>query len=339
MNSIHRTYQEIVSQPEAWAQALQVASLAPLPEPESFRQVLFTGCGSAFYLASAASALYQQLTGRLSRAVPAGELLLNPQTVVDGVGSPALLFAVSRSGTTTETLRAAEAWKTSRRGQVLMVGTCDGPLARLADDAILIEKAQEQSVAQTRAFSAMYLATAVLSARMSGNNALVDAMAELPELGSRLMRLYEQPMRELGANLELNRFYFLGSGMLHGLACEANLKMKEMTLTDSEPFPFLEFRHGPMSMVDPGTVVVGLVSEKNRGHEMAVLQEMKRLGATTLTIAETEADVALQSGLPESARGVLYLPCLQLMAFHRSVAKGLNPDRPRYLSAAVHLDL
>jgi glucosamine--fructose-6-phosphate aminotransferase (isomerizing) len=339
MNSTYRTYQEIISQPDAWAQALQVAAIAPLPQPGSYGQVLFTGCGSAFYLALAASTLYQQVTGRLSRAVAAGELLLNPDTVVDGIDSPALLFAVSRSGTTTETLRAAEKWKASRRGDVWMVGTCDGPLARLADRAILLEKAQEESIAQTRAFSAMYLAAAVLSARMAGNHALVDAMTALPEMGSRLMRLHEEPMRALGANLKLNRFYFLGSGILYGLACEANLKMKEMTLTDSEPFPFLEFRHGPMSMVDAGTVVIGLVSERNREQEMAVLQEMRRLGATTLVLAETEADVALQSGVPEPARGVLYLPCLQLMAFHRSVAKGLNPDRPRYLSAAVHLDL
>jgi glucosamine--fructose-6-phosphate aminotransferase (isomerizing) len=339
MNSAHRTYQEIISQPEAWTQALHAASCAPLPRADSYGQVLFTGCGSTFYLSLAAASLYQQLTCRPSRAVAAGELLLNPDTVMGGAVSPALLIAFSRSGTTTETLRVAEAWKTERRGQLMMVGTCDGPLARMADVAVLIDKAQEESVAQTRAFSAMYLAAVVLSARMAGNSALLDSMAGLPESGSRLLRLYEAPMRQLGANLLLNRFYFLGSGMLYGLACEANLKMKEMTLTDSEPFPFLEFRHGPMSMVDSSTVVVGLVSERNRNHEMTLLQEMRRLGATTLTLAETEADVALQSGMPESARGVLYLPALQLMAFHRAVAKGLNPDRPRYLSAAVHLDL
>jgi glucosamine--fructose-6-phosphate aminotransferase (isomerizing) len=339
MNNAYRTYQEIVSQPPAWSQALQAASRAPLPRPESYGHVFFTGCGSTFYLALAASALYQLLTGRLSRAVAAGELLLNADTVMDGVDSPALLIAVSRSGTTTETLKAAEAWKTQGRGELVMVGTCDGPLARMADVAVLIEKAQEESIAQTRAFSAMYLAAAALSARMADNSSLLEAMAGLPDVGSRLMRLYEASMRDLGANLKLNRFFFLGSGILYGLACEANLKMKEMTLTDSEPFTFLEFRHGPMSMVDSSTVVVGLVSERNRGPEMAVLQEMRRLGATTLTLAETEADVVLQSGVPEPARGVLYLPCLQLMAFHRSVAKGLNPDRPRYLSAAVHLDL
>jgi glucosamine--fructose-6-phosphate aminotransferase (isomerizing) len=339
MNDTYRTYQEILSQPEAWTQALREASRARLPNLPAYRQVVFTGCGSAFYLALAASALFQRLTGRIGRAVAAGELLLNADTVMDGAESPALLIAVSRSGTTTETVKAAEAWKNARRGDLIMVGTCGGPLARMADIAVIIEGAQEQSIAQTRAFSAMYLAAAALSARMAGSSALLDSMTGLPELGSRLMRVYEAPMRQLGADLGLNRFYFLGSGMLYGLACEANLKMKEMTLTDSEPFPFLEFRHGPMSMVDSRTVVVGLVSDRNREHELTVLNEMRRLGATILTLAERDADVTLQSGVPEPGRGVLYLPCLQLMAFHRALAKGLNPDRPRYLSAAVHLDL
>ena len=77
---------------------------------------------------------------------------------------------------------------------------------------------------------------------------------------------------DLGANLALDRFYFLGSGIRYGLACEANLKMKEMTLTHSEAFHFLEFRHGPMSMVNSETAVIGLLSDANRVHEMAVLE-------------------------------------------------------------------
>ena len=62
-----------------------------------------------------------------------------------------------------------------------------------------------------------------------------------------------------GGDLTLDRFYFLGSGPRYGLACEVNLKMKEMTLTHSEPFHFLEFRHGPKSMVCESALVAGLL--------------------------------------------------------------------------------
>ena len=64
--------------------------------------------------------------------------------------------------------------------------------------------------------------------------------------------------QSIGADLDLDRFYFLGSGPRYGLACELSLKMKEMSLTHSEPFHFMEFRHGPMSMVTESTVIVGL---------------------------------------------------------------------------------
>jgi glucosamine--fructose-6-phosphate aminotransferase (isomerizing) len=129
----------------------------------------------------------------------------------------------------------------------------------------------------------------------------------------------------------------LGSGPRYGLACEVNLKMKEMTLTHSEPFHMLEFRHGPKAMVGKSAAVIGLLSEENREYESAVLAEMGQLDGQTLTLAETEADVTFASGLPKAVRNVLYLPVLQLMAYHRAIAKGLDPDKPTNLDAVVKL--
>jgi glucosamine--fructose-6-phosphate aminotransferase (isomerizing) len=94
-----------------------------------------------------------------------------------------------------------------------------------------------------------------------------------------------------------------------------------------------------MSMVNEKAVVVGMVSEANGAHESKVLSEMKALGGTVIRLGESEADVQFKSGIPENVRGVLYLPVLQLMAFYRSVAKGLNPDRPKNLTAVVQLNL
>jgi glucosamine--fructose-6-phosphate aminotransferase (isomerizing) len=250
-----------------------------------------------------------------------------------------LLVAVSRSGTTSETVRAVEDFRTGKRGDVLVVSNYDEVLSRLADTSVVINKGQEESVAQTRAFASMYVATSVLCARMAGRNDLVDELVRLPEVGSRVINTYESFSKEIGQNLDFDRFYFLGSGIRHGLACEVNLKMKEMTLTHSEAFHFLEFRHGPMSMVNQGAVILGLLSDANRTHEAKVLSEMKTLGGTLIGLGEKDAEVEFQSGIPESVRGVLYLPVLQLMAFYRSIAKGLNPDRPNHLSAVVQLDL
>lgn len=333
----YATYREIKSQTEAWAQALEVASAARLPAASDYDQVLFTGCGSTYYLSVAAAALYQELTGCPARAVPGGELVLNAKTVM--TDQKTLLVAISRSGSTTETVTAVERFRAQKRGDVVVISNYDEVLSKLADVNIVIPLGQEHSVAQTRSFASMYVAACVLCARMAGRNDLVEGMKKLPEVGNRVIRNYETLAKEIGENLEFDRFYFLGSGIHYGLACEANLKMKEMTLTHSEPFHFLEFRHGPMSMVNQNAVVIGILSELNRAHETKVLAEMKELGGTTIALGEKDSDVQFEASIPESVRGVLYLPVLQLMAFYRSVAKGLNPDRPNHLTAVVQLDL
>jgi glucosamine--fructose-6-phosphate aminotransferase (isomerizing) len=269
-------------------------------------------------------------------------LLLNSQTVISRIADltyKTLLVAISRSGTTTETVKAVEKFKKEKRGDVVVISNYDEVLSQLADVNIVIDKGQEESVAQTRSFASMYVAVTAMCARMAGRDDLLAAMGNLPKIGDQLMPKYETFAKELGENLNFDRFYFLGSGIRYGLACEVNLKMKEMTLTHSEPFHFLEFRHGPMSMINEKAVVVGLLSDVNRVHEAKVLSEMKMLGGTVTSLGETDADVSFKSQISEQVRGVLYLPMLQLMAFYRSVAKGLNPDRPENLTAVIKLDL
>ncbi|MGZ9226146.1 MAG: SIS domain-containing protein, partial [Anaerolineales bacterium] len=249
------TYREIKSQTEAWAQALAVTDGLSLPNAADYEQVIFTGCGSTYYLSLAAAALYQELTGCAARAVPGGELLLNSRTIL--TDQKTLLVAISRSGKTTETVKAVEKFKGEKRGEVVVISNYDEVLSRLADVNIVISQGQEESVAQTRSFASMYVAVTEMCARMAGRDDLVGAMSALPEAGQRLLRDFEPVAREIGENLSFDRFYILGSGIRYGLACEVNLKMKEMTLTHSEPFHFLEFRHGPMSMVNENAVVIG----------------------------------------------------------------------------------
>lgn len=337
------TRNEILTQPEAWQDALQVVraaqpALADLLR-QDYNQVLFTGCGSTYYLSLAAAALFQELTGRLARATPGGELLLEPATALAKASAQpnrTLLVAVSRSGSTTETVRAVEQFKKLSCGPVIAITNYgDQPLAGLADLALVIEKGQEESVAQTRSFASMFVAANALAAIAAGDEGLLADLEKLPAIGQRLIAQYEPVARRLGENLDLDRFYFLGSGWRYGLACEVNLKMKEMTLTHSEPFHFLEFRHGPMSMATPGAAIVGFLSDDNYSYQKAVLDEMQDKGSLIIALSEDRSEIALNSHLLESARGVLYLPVLQLMAYYRSLAKGLDPDRPRNLTAVV----
>lgn len=336
------TYQEITTQPDTWQEALRVTTgqagaLQKLWTAGNYDQVMFTGCGSTYYLSLAAAALFQELTGRPARGAPGGELALYP-AVHYPAGGRALLVAVSRSGETTETLQAVKQFRQNKQGEVVTVTNYGhSPLVSLGDVNLVIEAGQEESLAQTRSVASMYLATTAIAALLAGRPDLGREMDRLPEAGRQLIGRYEGLAQAQGSNLNLDRFYFLGSGARYGLACEVNLKMKEMTLTHSEPFHFLEFRHGPIAMVNSKTLVVGLLSDTNREREAAMLEDVRRLEGNVLTLGEAGADVVFGSRLPEEIRNVLYLPVLQLMAFYRATAKGLNPDRPNNLEAVVKL--
>ena len=336
------TYQEIITQTEAWEEAVAVVEhsgeLIEALSRENFQQIIFSGCGSTYYLSLSAAAIFQEMTGLPCRAVPGGELLFNAGTVL--TDQKTLLVAISRSGSTTETVKAVEKFKRERNGKVVAITNYgEEPLAGLADLKIVIPKGQETSVAQTRSFASMQVAVTAFAAVFANKVEALRSMHGLSSTGARLLRDYADCAKSIGADLSIDRFYFLGSGSRYGLACETNLKMKEMTLTHSEPFHFTEFRHGPMSMVTPKTVIIGMLSDANRIQEEKVLHEMTLLGGQVISLGETDASIEFHSQVHESVRGVLYLPVLQLMALERSLAKGLNPDNPTNLSKVIKLDL
>ena len=174
------TRQEIFSQPEAWTGALDVLRTQRqnilAVEAGHYDQVLFTGCGSTYYLSLAAACLTQELTGYTCRAFPASELWLYPNSSY--VPGKTLLVAVSRSGETSETLRACQAFLSDRRGDLLTL-SCYGdmPLAKMGSFNLVFPSGQEQSVAQTRAFSTLYLGAVALACLWAGRMDLFTLLA------------------------------------------------------------------------------------------------------------------------------------------------------------------
>jgi len=336
------TLSEILSQPEAWTEGLAAArqsagAFEAIFHGEPFDQVLFTGCGSTYYLSIAAATLLTGLSGRMARALPASELWFHPELAYPGSGRT-LLIAISRSGETSETIHACQDFHKSGRGKVVPLTCYPGcTLSTLGDLNVVFPSGMEQSVAQTRSFSTLYLGWALLAVTAAGRGDLLPAFDRLPAAASRLLELYAPLAAELGEDPSIERFYFLGSGARYGLACELSLKMKEMSLSHSEPFHFMEFRHGPKSMVTSETLIVALRSENERAQETAVLDEMATMGARLLVIDEQQGDVSFQSGVDEMLRGPLYLPAGQLLACRHALAKGLNPDRPANLESVVRL--
>ena len=340
MTAGQHTCREINSQPQTWQAAIEQFDACRSPAKaflrSGFDQLIVTGCGSTYYLSLAAASLLRS-AGIDARAVPASELLLHGESVCLP-GKRYALLTISRSGTTTETLRAQQNF-IAAGGKALCV-TCDShsPLAQSADAFIAIDAAQEQSVAQTRSFSAMLVAAQLMAGAFAG----VEPAAGLPNACADSLDSSAPNMQALGQNKRLGKFFFLGSGALYGVACEAMLKMKEMALAHSEAFHPLEFRHGPMSLVGADSLVIGLVSPQAARHELRVLREMQDMGATILVISQADSDfehhIQLPAHLPAVYATALHLPPLQLLAYWRALMNGCDPDQPQHLSAVISLD-
>jgi glucosamine--fructose-6-phosphate aminotransferase (isomerizing) len=340
------TRREILSQPQVWAQTLQrlqKLDSSSYPGIADYDQVVFTGCGSTYYLSRWAARVCELVHGVVSRAVPASDLLLFPEAWWHAA-KKTLFVTVSRSSETTETIRALEHFQAANLGDVIAV-TCypDGQLARLAPYMVAVPDAQEQSIAQTRSFTSMLLAVIWLITRQIPTG----LPAVFAEKGKSLIEENIALAERVGRDDSIDRFFFLGSGPMYGLANEAMLKMKEMSLSYSEAYHFHEFRHGPMSMVNEHSLIVGLVSDSAAAQQYKLLREMKAMGARTLALQDMQDpksdgslddQVLFRSGIAEIWRATFYLPILQLMAYERSVHKGLNPDLPANLKSVVVLD-
>jgi glucosamine--fructose-6-phosphate aminotransferase (isomerizing) len=286
----------------------------------------------------AAATLFQSMTGVLARAKPSSELLMFPESILcDG---RVLLVASSRSGTTSETLKIVKDFKEMDRGDVIVVTNySSSPLALMGDISIAIDKGQEKSVAQTRSFASMYMALSAIAHKMGRNGDFSDNKDRLISVGNALIKNYDDLAKTTSEDRSVKQVFYLGSGARYGLAHEVSLKLKEMSQTVTEAYHFFEFRHGPISLIDKDALVVGLVSEQAFDLEKAVMGEVAELGARTITIGESNTDIAFNSQIPESARGVLYLPVLQLLAYYRALFLNKNPDGPRNITSVVELDL
>jgi len=340
---------EILSQAQCWRTCLTdlVQSTAVKEIEARFGQSdewLFVGCGSSYYVALAAAATMKLLTGRRVRAVPASEILLYPDLVLPaGRFVPVL---ISRSGQTSEVLKTAELLK-ERDIPCVAISCAHGQsLERLATVTLTL-LADEQSTVMTRSFTSMLLALQFLGGRIAGNKSYCDALLTMPELAAPTLERTPDQIREFVAGHSFADYVCLGHGPYYGLACEYGLKIMEMSLSFSQVFHSLEFRHGPKSVVTPATLLIFLLSEQGYQAECDLLDEMKSLGATTMVIASqangrvrAAADllVELQLPLPELARLAPSLVPGQLLALFTGLKKGLNPDTPRYLSRAVILE-
>jgi glucosamine--fructose-6-phosphate aminotransferase (isomerizing) len=347
----HETLQEILSQPATWLETARQfeSSGAVVRAFQSFSPEgpwLFVACGSSYYVSRIIAAQWAALLKAQCTAVPASELLFAPHEVLRRTGARQVVL-VSRSGKTTEVLRAAEWLKANAAVQTIGV-TCseNSALAESCAHLLTLPWADEKSMVMTRSFTSILLLFERMGAKLAGDASLAAALERLPEKTSSWLRANADKIRALGSERRFADFVFLGQGAHYWLAQEAALKMTEMSSSYAQAYHTLEFRHGPKSIASKDTLITFLLSEAAAEEESLLIGELKKLGAATFVIANRatatlrrDSDLRIELGLdePEYARLALTAIPAHLLGLAVGLRKGLNPDVPKNLSRAVVL--
>ncbi len=342
------TYAEIISQPSVWKQILQNTN-SDIPwgtELKSNKGLVsyFIGCGTSYYLAIAAAANYSRLTGTCARAITSSDLLFFPEAIPEYENVRAI--TISRSGETTETVWAAEHLVAKNIPTLAVTCKKDSSLTKQAHLSYSIEEANEESVVMTRSFTGMLLFLQYMAGVHAQDFGYIKELEKLPDICEKLITQYKDVIKECSLSDSYSTVTYLGQGAYYGLASESMLKLKEMSLTTTDVFHSLEFRHGPKSVANKNTLIIILMSESAKVHEYNLALELKKQGAKVVVLSEDlpgkmdgtkETSLLLRSGLSEYARMILYMPLTQLFAYERAIGKGNNPDSPRNLSKIVFL--
>jgi fructoselysine-6-P-deglycase FrlB-like protein len=285
---------EIASQPAVWRRAADLAPTLASQLPPAGARLAVIGCGTSLYMAQAFAAARESGGAGETDAFPASEL--PPGRRYDA------LLAISRSGTTTEVVRALAILPASLPTYAI-VGADGTPVAAAAGHTVVLDFADEASVVQTR------FATTTLVLLLAG----LGVETERASLEAELALDDGLPAGSESAS----SFAFLGRGWTVGLANEAALKLREAALVPAESYPALEYRHGPIALADPQTVVWPL-GDSDRD----LVDDIRATGAT---VVETNRH-----------------PLADLVLIHRvalaiAQARGLDPDHPRNLTRSVVL--
>jgi glucosamine--fructose-6-phosphate aminotransferase (isomerizing) len=287
------TSEEITSQPAVWQQGLALTDAARHELAAPGERMLVLGCGTSWFVAQAMAELRESAGLGETDAVCASEYV--PRRRYDRV------VAITRSGTSTEVLDALRQAGDAHRVAVTAVG--GQPVDALVESRLLLDFADERSVVQTR-FPTTVLALARAAFGRDLTHLVPDGEAALTAA------LPADPA-------DIDHLVFLGTGWTVGLAHEAALKVRESAQAHSESYPAMDFRHGPVAMAGPRSLVWSF------GDVPAGLDDVARSAGAT----------AYRDSLDPLAQLVLAQRFALALAAHR----GLDPDRPRLLTRSVVL--
>ena len=315
-------------------------------------QIYIVACGSAYHVGMAAQYVFEDLARIPVRVELASEFRYrNP--ILDKNG---LAIIVSQSGETADSLAALRECKARGIRTLAIVNVIGSSIAREADNVFYTLAGPEISVATTKAYSTQLIAAYVLALQFAKIrseiteeqcDAYVKELKTLPEKIKRILVDKERLQWFASKQANAKDIFFIGRGIDYAISLEGSLKMKEISYIHSEAYAAGELKHGTISLIEDGTLVIGVLTQpKLYEKTISNMVECKSRGAylmglTTFGNYNTEdtADftVYIPKTDPHFATSLAVIP-LQLLGYYVSVNKGLDVDKPRNLAKSVTVE-
>ncbi len=321
-------------------------------EIQGISQIYIVACGSAYHVGVTAQYVMEDLAKIPVRVELASEFRYR-KPLLDEKG---LVIIISQSGETADSLAALREAKSRGIRTLAIVNVVGSSIAREADNVFYTLAGPEIAVATTKAYSTQLIASYVLAiefARVRGTidgeecGRLLEELTALPDKIQKILEDKERIQWFAAKQAAARDIFFIGRGIDYAICLEGSLKMKEISYIHSEAYAAGELKHGTISLIEDGTLVVGVLTQKEL-YEKTVsnMVECKSRGAYLMGLTsygnyDIEDTVDFTVYVPKTdahfAASLAVIP-LQLLGYYVSVAKGLDVDKPRNLAKSVTVE-
>ena len=320
-------------------------------EIKEISQIYIVACGSAYHVGVAAQYVMEDLARIPVRVELASEFRYrNP--ILDPKG---LVVIISQSGETADSLAALRESKKQGVKTLGIVNVIGSSIAREADNVYYTLAGPEIAVATTKAYSTQLIAAythAIQFAKIRGQiteeqYGYIEELQSIPEKIQRIIEDKERLQWFASKQVNAKDIFFIGRGIDYAISLEGSLKMKEISYIHSEAYAAGELKHGTISLIEEGTLVIGVLTQPELYEKtLSNMVECKSRGAYLMGLTtfghyniEENADfsVYIPKTDPHFATSLAVIP-LQLLGYYVSVAKGLDVDKPRNLAKSVTVE-
>ena len=321
-------------------------------EIRAIRKIFIVACGSAYHTGVTAKYVFEKLARIPVEVDLASEFRYRDPILPENT----LVVIVSQSGETADTLAALRLAKEKGVRTLGIVNVVGSSIAREADNVMYTWAGPEIAVATTKAYSTQLIAQYLLAmkfAKVRGTvsqndfDAMIQSLERLPEQISLLLSHKENVQRFANRYLAAEHVFFIGRGIDYAISMEGSLKLKEISYIHSEAYAAGELKHGTISLIEDGRLVVAVLTQPELYKKtISNIQEVKTRGAFVMavtTVGNTEVEkvadyvVYLPETNPIFANSLAIIP-LQLFGYYVSIGRGLDVEKPRNLAKSVTVE-